>query len=158
MKKNKAVLAIEKLHAAVTSLVEFIPTLDDDHIQYKIEQTMKMDSDVVMELKKRNGDIHFKNLINSMKKANLCKATYHANKLKNAIRYVRDDFPPDKGQEVSIKRYEHGWLDGAWSGKIKEVHGQPGSKRSYTVTVDEEYGNACQHFDIHIDHTRDLYY
>lgn len=158
MRKNKPVLNIEKLHAVVNSLAEFIPTLDDERTQYKIEQTMKMDDDVTKELKKRNGDIHFKNFMNSMKKADVKKSNYHLTKLQNAIRFVRDDYPPEKGQDVSIKRYEHGWLDGAWSGKIKEVHGKPGSKRSYTVTIDEEYGKSCDPFDVHIDHTRDLYY
>lgn len=158
MKKVRATLVIDQLHSIVDQLIDLIPTLENQHTQYKIEQLIKIDTNLVKELENRHGEFHFKNLVNSMKKVNVRKSIFHAQKLKHSICYVRDDFPPQKDQEVSIKRYEHGWLDGAWSGKIKEVHGISNSKKSYTVTITEQYGEPCDPFELYVNHTRDLYY
>ncbi len=86
MKKVKVILVIDQLHAFVDSLIDLIPTLENQHTQYKIEQLSHIDSTLAKELENRHGEFHFK-------------------KLKYSICYVRDDRPPQKNQEVSIKRY-----------------------------------------------------
>ena len=44
MKKVKVILVIDQLHAFVDSLIDLIPTLENQHTQYKIEQLSHIDS------------------------------------------------------------------------------------------------------------------
>ena len=44
MKKVRVTLVIDQLHSIVDKLIDLIPTLENQHTQYKIEQLSHIDS------------------------------------------------------------------------------------------------------------------
>lgn len=158
MKKNKPVSAIDKLHQYTNALIAMIPHLDEERTQFKLKNILAMEHDVYKEMKKRGGDKHYPHFINSLKKADQKKSTFHNTALMNKIRYVADDRPAEEGQEVFIIKYEHGWCDGYLFDKVKTAK-QSGGKWYYYVNILEAYGERlARHYEITIHHSRYMSY
>lgn len=82
----------------------------------------------------------------------------HRARLEKLFKLNANDRPAQKGQEVSIIRYEHGWIDGNWSGTVMNAYKQ-GECWSYSVRIeemDEETLSGPEQFYVDIAHTRDL--
>lgn len=142
----------------MNELTAMIPHLDEERTQFKLQNMPAMDHDVYKEMKKRGGDKHYPHFMNSLKKADQNKSTFYSTALMKKIRYIADDRPAVEGQQVSIIRYEHGWLDGAWIGKVKTAK-QAGAKWYYHVTILEAYGEiVAEPYEITIHHSRDMIY
>lgn len=151
MKKSNSVFPIIRLNEFIDEIIDLIPQINEEHIQYKLNKVFIMDDELNSLLHRKCATKAFDNLCNSMKKGMIAKSQYHAKKLKDKVRPNSNDMPASKGDIVSVIRYEHGYLDGRWQAKVKEVHGKIGEKISYTVTVFEEEGQAIEPFDIYID-------
>lgn len=112
-------------------------------------------SDLGVELQRRNGTIHWNNLMKSIAKGEVRKMQYHAQKLKTQLRPVANDYPFEKGEKVYVNRYEHGWNPG-YTAVIDEVLKYNGTY-CYEAKVVETDDGACESFNIRISHTRDAF-
>lgn len=92
---------------------------------------------------------HLQNLKGALEKQRTDKAILHLDRLRAVVRPVANDSPYDKGDRVSIARYEHGWEPGV-DGTVKERITSTTGVHSYIVEDDDGH-----RYDV--DHTRDLY-
>lgn len=149
---------IRELYVKMNELEKFIVSLNQKETQYSFDSEIKLSDEATDELKSRHGDIYFDKLLVAIKSADIQKSNQYLKRLKKAIRFVKNDSPAEKGQRVSVIRYEHGWINGNWSGTVQEIYGKLGCRYSYTVAVDEKDGDTCEPFEVYISHSRDISY
>lgn len=151
-KSKKTTKLIEVLNTLVDQIIAYID--DIENVPFDKMYLPKKGDEMYVELQRRHAMGHFDNMISSMRKKYVVKAKSHAAKLKKQIAPVANDYPFEKGDRVSVHRYEHGFNMG-WEAVIKDVYQSCNGVYRYEATVlDSDYDS---NFDITIEHTRDAY-
>ena len=135
----------------------FMEKLTDTVCEAKIIEAENLVSKLNMDfLRTRKADDYIKWSIKCLKDNEVQKAKRHALKASRATVPFANDFPFNVGEDVYVKRFEHGWMNGNMKVKIVDRWKTVSGIWQYKGNVyDEDEKSFVKDYSIQIDHTRD---